>query len=442
MDAHQQQQLRIVICPWLAMGHLLPCLDLADRLASRGHRVSFVSTPRNISRLPPLRPAVAPLVEFVALPLPRVEGLPEGAESTNDISSSRDMLELHWMASDGLAVPFSEFLDAACAGPNKPDWVIVDTFPYWAVTAAAEHKVPCAGLLLCSASMGAAPGPRVHGNEDSRGKNMMFTRGASGLSLAERVAMTLQGCQLVASRSCLELEPESVSASLTNGVAGKPFVTLGLLPPSLRGEDDGDGVVRRWLDAQPPKSVVYIALGSEVQLPAEQVHEMALGLELAGTRFLWALRKPVDDEVEDADVLPPGFEERTRGRGLVATGWVSQLSVLAHDAVAAFLTHCGWGSTIEGLMYGRPLIMLPIIADQWPNAALMEGKQVGVQVARHGDDGSFDREALAAAICAVMVDQDGIFTANAKKLQMIVADREYHERCIDGFIQQLRSCIQ
>jgi UDP:flavonoid glycosyltransferase YjiC (YdhE family) len=363
---------------------------------------------------------------LVALPLPPVDGFPEGAESTNDISP--DMLELHWMASDGLAAPFSQFLDAACASTTKkPDWVIVDTFPYWAVTAAAKHKIPCAGLLLCSASMvapGAGGGRPIN--------TTLTTRGASGLSLKERVDMTLQGCQLVALRSCLELETESVTTALINGVRGKPFVPLGLLPPSPRTEEDDD--VRRWLDAQPPKSVVYIALGSEAQLRVEQAREMALGLELAGTRFLWVLRNP-----SAADILPPGFMERTRGRGLVAMGWVSQLSVLAHDAVAAFLTHCGWGSTIEGLLYGHPLIMLPFIADQWPIAAQMEGKQVGVQVARNGDDGSFDREAVAMAIRAVTADQDGVFTANAKKLQKIVADREYHERCVDGFIQQLRS---
>ena len=172
----------------------------------------------------------------------------------------------------------------------------------------------------------------------------------------------------------------------------------------------------RWLDAQPPKSVVYVALGSEVPLRVELVHELAHGLELAGTRFLWALRKPRG--VADADVLPAGFQERTDGRGLVAMEWVPQTTVLAHAAVGAFLTHCGRSSLTEGLLHGHPLIMLPIFGDQGPNARLMAGRKVGLQVARNEDDGSFDRHGVARAVRAVMVEEDirRVLVANAMKM--------------------------
>uniref|UniRef100_A0A0E0KHX5 UDP-glycosyltransferases domain-containing protein n=1 Tax=Oryza punctata TaxID=4537 RepID=A0A0E0KHX5_ORYPU len=445
--------MHVVICPWLAFGHLLPCLDLAQRLASRGHRVSFVSTPRNISRLPPVRPALAPLVAFVALPLPRVEGLPDGAESTNDVPHDRpDMVELHRRAFDGLAAPFSEFLGTACA-----DWVIVDVFHHWAAAAALEHKVPCAMILLGSAHMVASladrrleraetESPAVAGQgrpaaaptfEVARMK-LIRTKGSSGMSLAERFSLTLSRSSLVVVRSCAEFEPETVP--LLSTLRGKPLAFLGLMPPSHEGRrEDGEDDTVRWLDAQPAKSVVYVALGSEVPLRVEKVHELALGLELAGTRFLWALRKP--SGVSDADLLPAGFEERTRGRGVVATRWVPQMSILAHAAVGAFLTHCGWNSTIEGLMFGHPLIMLPIFGDQGPNARLMEAKNAGVQVPRNDGDGSFDREGVTAAIRAVAVEKESsrVFQANAKKLQVIVADMACHEGYIDGFIQQLRS---
>ncbi|XP_062213298.1 UDP-glycosyltransferase 91B1-like [Phragmites australis] len=458
MDTRSSSPLHVVICPWLAFGHMLPCLDLAERLAARGHRVSYVSTPRNIARLQPVRPDAAPRVDLVALPLPRVDGLPDGAESTNDVSYEK--FELLWEAFDGLAAPFAEFLGATCTDEGKrPDWVIADIFHHWVVATALEHKVPCAVLLLSAANnivtwprrsswrTGPAAAavqerPAVVPRFESERKARLFTNhGASGMSVAQRCTLTLERCTLVVMRSCLEWEPESVP--LVPTLHGIPIVPIGLLPPSPDGgrgaSINGEDATVRWLDAQPANSVVYIALGSEVPLSVEQVRELAIGLELAGTRFLWALRKP--GSVLDADILPPGFQERTHGHGLVTMGWVPQLSILAHGAVGAFLTHCGWSSIIEGLLFGHPLIMLPIHVDQGPNARLMEGKKVGVQVPRDENDGSIDREGVASTVRAVMLEEEtrSVLAANAKRSQEIVADKELHESYIDGFIKQLRS---
>uniref|UniRef100_A0A0D9VXX6 Glycosyltransferase n=1 Tax=Leersia perrieri TaxID=77586 RepID=A0A0D9VXX6_9ORYZ len=441
-------RMHVVVFPWLAFGHLLPSLDLTQRLASRGHRVSFVSTPRNISRLPPVRPELAPLVNFVSLQLPPVEGLPDGAECTNDIP--HDKFDLHRDAFDGLAAPFSQFLGTAHA-----DWVIIDGFQHWAAAAALEHKVPCAMILLGSAHMICTYNHRPEHEESpveaGQGRpaeaptvevermKLIQDKGSSGVSIADRFSLTLDMCSLVVLRSCAEFEPEDVP--LLSTLRGKPVAFIGLMPPSPDGrrEEDNEDAIVRWLDAQPAKSVVYVALGSEVPLSVEQVHELALGLELVGTRFLWALRKP--SGVSDADLLPVGFEERTRGRGVVATNWVPQMSILAHAAVGAFLTHCGWSSTIEGLLFGHPLIMLPMFFDQEPHAQLMEGKKAGVKVPRNDQDGSFDREGVAAAVRAVMVEEESrsVLTASAKKLQEIIADRACQEKYIDGFVQQLRS---
>uniref|UniRef100_A0A453M702 Glycosyltransferase n=1 Tax=Aegilops tauschii subsp. strangulata TaxID=200361 RepID=A0A453M702_AEGTS len=156
MDAGSSSSpLHIVVVPWLAFGHLLPYLELSERLAERGHRVSYVSTPRNLARLPTLRPAAAPRMDLVALPLPRVDGLPDGAESTNDVPD--DKRELHFKAFDGLAAPFAEFMAAACADEaTRPHWVIADCFHHWVAAAAFEHKVPCVILLPTAALIATA----------------------------------------------------------------------------------------------------------------------------------------------------------------------------------------------------------------------------------------------------------------------------------------------
>ncbi|XBH95682.1 hypothetical protein VPH35_086202 [Triticum aestivum] len=111
-------QLEVVMFPWLAFGHMLPFLDLSRRLAARGHTVAFVSTPRNLARLPPAPPHLSGRLRFVQLPLPRVDGLPEGAESTADVPPGEDGLLK--MAMDGLAAPLAAFLaDAVAAGRRR-----------------------------------------------------------------------------------------------------------------------------------------------------------------------------------------------------------------------------------------------------------------------------------------------------------------------------------
>jgi len=72
---------------------------------------------------------------------------------------------------------------------------------------------------------------------------------------------------------------------------------------------------------------------------------------------------------------------------------------------------------------------------------LMERRQIGVQVPRDEEDGSFDRHAVVRAVRAVMSEDESrkTFVGNARKLQEMVADRTCQERCIDEFVERLRS---
>ncbi|XBH95810.1 hypothetical protein VPH35_086317 [Triticum aestivum] len=306
------------------------------------------------------------------------------------------------------------------------------------------HPDPDASVVEQPGAAAARAVPRYE-----REGHAAFTTGhgasSGGMSVVQRFILTKDGSTVAAMRSCIEWEPETFPLAET--LLGKPVIPLGLLPPSAEGArraaaQGEEHATEQWLNAQPPDSVIYVALGSEVPLRVEQVHEMAFGLELAGTRFLWALRKPSGAADDDsADMLPPGFQDRTSGRGLVTTGWVPQMSILAHAAVGGFLTHCGRNSLIESLLFGHPLVMLPIYGDQGPNARQMEAKQVGLQVARNEDDGSFDRHGVSTAVRAVMVEEEARrgFVAGAAKIQAVVADTELHGRYIDEFVEHLRS---
>lgn len=456
--------LHIVVFPWLAMGHMIPFLELSKRLAARGHAVAFVSTPRNLARLQP-----ADGVRFVPLPLPSVEGLPEGAEATSDVPP--DEVSLLKKAMDGLAVPLAAFL-AGSAGRRRTDWIIVDFCHHWVPPIADRHKVPCALFMIFPAATMAFWGPRWANAANPRTEPEdfavppkwmpfpstafflrheaewvagSFRANSSGVSDAERLWEIMERCRLTIHRSCHELEPGMFA--LLSDLNRKPAVPAGILLPCHEEENNqsssSSSQALRWLHDKPPKSVLYVALGSEAPLTRENIHELALGLELAGVRFLWALRKPVSTAGRndyDGELLPAGFEERTLGRGVVCTGWVPQVKALAHAATGAFLTHCGWGSTVESFAFGHPLVMLPFIIDQPMIARAMAERGVGVAVARNeSDGGSFTRDGVAAAVRHVMVEDQGkILAANAKKMQELLVDQPRQDQYIHDLVDHLR----
>ncbi|KAB5515968.1 hypothetical protein DKX38_026616 [Salix brachista] len=63
---------------------MIPFLEF--KLASKGIRVSFISTPINLQRLPPVPSNLANHLKFVEVLLPSVDGLPENCQATIDVS--------------------------------------------------------------------------------------------------------------------------------------------------------------------------------------------------------------------------------------------------------------------------------------------------------------------------------------------------------------------
>nr|UAJ75039.1 glucosyltransferase [Crocus sativus] len=452
-------KLHIVVFPWLAFGHMLPFLELSKSLAKRGHLISFVSTPKNIQRFPNLPPQISPLINFIPLSLPKVEGMPGDVEATTDLPPAN--LQYLKKALDGLEQPFRSFLREASP---KPDWIIQDLLQHWIPPIAAELHVP-------SMYFGTVPAAALtffgHPSQlSSRGKGLegwlasppwvpfpskvayrlheliVMAKDAagplhSGMTDARRMEAAIVGCCAVAIRTCRELESEWLP--ILEEIYGKPVIPVGLLLPTADESTDGNSIID-WLGTRSQESVVYIALGSEVSIGVELIHELALGLELAGLPFLWALRRPYGLS-SDTEILPGGFEERTRGYGKVVMGWVPQMRVLADGSVGGFVTHCGWSSVVESLHFGHPLVLLPIFGDQGLNARLLEEKGIGVEVERKGD-ASFTRNEVAKAVNLVMVEGDGSgssYRKKAKEMKKIFGDKECQEKYVDEFIQFLLS---
>uniref|UniRef100_A0A0D9WZC1 Glycosyltransferase n=1 Tax=Leersia perrieri TaxID=77586 RepID=A0A0D9WZC1_9ORYZ len=169
-----------------------------------------------------------------------------------------------------------------------------------------------------------------------------------------------------------------------------------------------------WLDTHPPNSVLYLCFGSKGLLPPAKVAAIAAALDRCiDHRFLWVLRGPPKDsrqgqrEPTDADLdelLPEGFLERTKGRGLVWPTWAPQKDILAHAAVGGFVTHCGWNSILESLWFGVPVLPWPLDADQHFNAFVLVA-HMGVAVAMEMDrkrDNFVEAAEMERAVRALM----------------------------------------
>ncbi|GLJ19497.1 hypothetical protein SUGI_0352130 [Cryptomeria japonica] len=422
------EPLHVLMFPWLAHGHISAYAELSIRLAQKGTKVSFFSTPLNIAKIKPLFASrQVPQIQLLQLPLPKVAGLPPEIESTSDLPMH--LTPLFNKAVDGLEAPFEKLLAEIC-----PDCVIFDFVQWWAGRAAAKFgaaSVTFSTLGAAFISWAMHPFWRLYGNgltaEDliqqpsdypSRAVTLRLFEAAGALvvngahepdavSYPERCLRGIDACDIVAVKTCAELEGKYVE--YFGKVTGKPVVPLGpLLSPHV-SEGKADSDVMTWLDKQSMGSVVYVSFGSQCFLSREEIAEVALGLEASGQPFLWALHSL-------SSWLPEGFVERLGKRGIVVRGWVPQREVLAHLGVGSLMTHCGWNSIMEGLSNGLVLIASPMQLDQSHNARLIVLElNVGNEVGR-GKDGTFEREEICKAVRMVMGDEGREMRAKAKEI--------------------------
>jgi hypothetical protein len=136
----------------------------------------------------------------------------------------------------------------------------------------------------------------------------------------------------------------------------------------------------RWLDGKEPDSVVYVSFGSIAQANPKQAVELGLGLEASGHPFIWVIRNA--DKYDGAvRAFLDELEARVTGRGLLIRGWAPQVLILSHAAVGAFVTHCGWNSTMEAITAGLPVVTWPHFTDQFLNQKMaVEVLGIGVSV--------------------------------------------------------------
>ncbi|KAL4311272.1 hypothetical protein GQ457_01G007920 [Hibiscus cannabinus] len=397
MDSLSHQP-HFVLFPFMAQGHLIPMVDIARLLAQRNVIVTVVTTPHNAGRV---QKTIARAVELghpirlVELQFPGKEfGLEDGVENVDMINSMEQVFKF-FTAANSMAEAVEKVFEKLTP---LPCCIISDTCLYYTLRIANKFQVPrilfngtCCLCHLC-----------VH---NIRSSNILdsVTSDCERFTvpgLTEKVEFTKLQLPKNHDESWRFLfDPMHEADKESYGFVMNSFEELEspfveqytkitkawcIGPVSLNHKDDSDKAERgnqasiseqqclKWLDSQEHSSVIYACLGSVSSIKSPELIELGSGLEASNKPFIWVLRGNNDTSDQVAKWMKEeGFEERTKGRGLVVMGWAPQVLILSHPAVGGFLTHCGWNSTIEGISAGVPLLTFPLWADQFTNEKLV-----------------------------------------------------------------------
>ncbi|KAF7037632.1 hypothetical protein CFC21_047961 [Triticum aestivum] len=429
-------QSTVVLYTWMVRGHLHPMTQFAHHLTAHGVPVTVAvadvpSTGKSSETIAGLA-ASYPSVSFHLLP-------PSATRSAQTADPDADpfiALVADLRATNSALLAFLRSLPSVKA-------LVTDFFCAYGFDAAAELGVPAYLFFTSAASVLAAylhinvmrstvsfrdmgrsllHFPGVHPIPASDLPEVLLDRGDSQyktiLSLMEQVPRS----KGILSNTFKWLEPRAVKA-IKDGTPrpGESVPKLFCVGP-LVGEERGSTVKHeclRWLDKQPARSVVFLCFGSASSVPAEQLKEIAVGLEKSGHAFLWAVRAPVAPDADATKrfegraeaavepLLPEGFLDRTRGRGMVVSSWAPQVEVLRHPATGAFVTHCGWNSTLEAVVAGVPMLCWPMYAEQGMNKVLVvEDMKLGVAMDGY-DEATVKSREVEAKVRLVMESEHG-----------------------------------
>ncbi|XP_057981115.1 UDP-glucosyltransferase 29-like [Malania oleifera] len=427
----------VLMLPWLAHGHISPFLDLAKKLSTRSFIVFLCSTPANLSSVKDkLTPENSIFIQLVELHLPSLPELPSSWHTTNGLPH-------HLMSHLKMAFDMSTPSLTTILRTLKPDLLIYDFLQPWAPAAASIYNIPSVLFLTTAAApisfvihtFGHTcieyPFPEIYLREYEKSK---MARAANGQKDADRFFMCVEkSTSIILIKTFGEIEGKYIES--LSSTTKKKIVPVGsLLHQNPNKENDQLTEISKWLNKKDQTSTVFVSFGSEYFLSSEDMKEIAHGLELSKVCFIWVVRFPTGDSRNAEEALPQGFLERVGERGMVVN-WAPQREIIGHPSIGGIVSHCGWGSVMEAIETGVPIVAMPMQLDQPWNARLVEEIGVGIEVIRERN-GQLNREELARVIRKVVMEKTGQdVRRKAKEMSELIRKKEEEE--MDGAVMEL-----
>ncbi|KAJ4841589.1 hypothetical protein Tsubulata_045161 [Turnera subulata] len=395
----------LVLVPAPGQGHIKTILQLAKLLHYKGFHITFVNTEFNHRRF--LRSRGPNSLD--GLPTFHFETIPDGLPPSN-IDATQDIPSLCKAKLDYMIYPFRELLarlnNTASSKVPPVSCIVSDTYMPFTITAAEELGIPVVifSTMAACGSMGSKQltALKEKGYTPLKDESYLtngyldtvidWIPGMKGIRLKDLPSFirttdpneTVLNFMMYSAESTTKASAiafhtfDALERDVLDGFSTiyPRFYAIGPLQLHLNQvEEDSmksigynlwkeETVCLQWLDSKEPNTVVYVNFGSIAVMTQEQLTEFAMGLANSKCSFLWIIRP--DLVVGDTAILPPEFAAETQERSYIAS-WCPQEEVLNHPSVAGFLTHCGWGSTIESLSAGVPMLCWPFFADQQMN---------------------------------------------------------------------------
>ncbi|KAB2033911.1 hypothetical protein ES319_D04G048400v1 [Gossypium barbadense] len=452
----------ILAIPYPAQGHVIPLMELSHNLVSHGFKITFVNTDFNHKRV---KDAFGNKVDGEGSI--RLVSIPDGMEPDED---RKQLGKLTDGISKVMPLELKKLVKKINGSEdNKISCVIADVNMGWALDIAAEFEIPgvafwpaSAMLLALLFSTDKLLDDQVidkHGTPIN-GENMIqlypntpamhpnnflwvclgdFTAQKTIFEFAMRNNKAVKNVEWLICNTTFDLEPGALSL-IPEILPIGPLSATNQLGPLTGSFWPEDATCLKWLDQQPPGSVIYVAFGSFTVFDPIQFQELALGLELSNRPFLWVVRPDTTDGTPSDELYPIGFKARVAGRGKMV-GWAPQRAVLAHPSIACFISHCGWNSTVEGLSNGIPFLCWPYFADQFINETyICDIWKIGLSFNRD-ERGIITREEIKGKVEQLVDDER--FKAKALQLKgsvmNSVSENGSSNRIFNNFIEWMKS---
>lgn len=424
-----QQPPHFLLVSLPSQGHINPALRFAQRLVRTGARVTFITADRALRRM-------SKVPSFDGLSISCYSDGIKDEDDDKKVDPMVYMSEIKRHSTEFL----TDFIVSKEREGNPIDCLIYTVFIPWVPELARELRVPA--VLLCIQPAAVLNlyyyyfrefGDKIK-NATSDSSSTIDLPGLPPLKSIDLPSIMIPSnpfafalqvfeeeiemLDKAADRSRIlvntfdELEADALGAvEKFNMVAVGPLIPSEFLdsekhdPQESFGGDLFEGDLndyREWLDSKIESSVVYVSFGSLAELPKKQMEELARGLLDSGYAFLWVIREKVQKKAEAENVDDKlSFMAELKQQGMIVK-WCSQLDVLSHPSLGCFVTHCGWNSTMEGLVCGVPMVAFPQFSDQPTNAKLIEDQwKVGVRV-KVNEEGIVGREEIKRCLDEIM----------------------------------------